>query len=117
MPKKVLIADDDNDLCELIRIQLEDADCEVKTVNSGLEVLNLVRQGYRPHVVVLDLMMPERSGVELLDSVKSTWPGVRIIIYTGYPDFVAGPLKEYVDNVILKAANVDELISLIKSYL
>ena len=117
MPKRVLVADDDNDLCELIQMRLEDVDCEVEIVNSGLEVLNLVRQGYRPHVVVLDLMMPERSGVELLGGVKSTWPGTRIIIYTGYPDFVAGPLKGYVDKVLFKSANLDELIELIKSYL
>ncbi|MDD5084455.1 MAG: response regulator [Candidatus Omnitrophica bacterium] len=117
MPKKLLLADDDNDLCELIKLKLEDCDCEVTVVNNGLEVLNLVRKGYRPNALVLDLMMPERSGIELLDSIKSAWPQTYIIIYTGRLDFVAGALKEYVDKVLFKSANVDELVKAIKSFI
>ncbi|MDQ3757440.1 MAG: response regulator [Actinomycetota bacterium] len=66
----VLVVDDEQDIRELVRINLELDGHEVTTVGSGPEALDLLATGDLPDVIVLDLMMPGMDGWEVLTRIK-----------------------------------------------
>lgn len=45
----------------------------------------------RPHVVVLDLSLPELDGLEVLEAIRKSAPEVRTVVFTGYPETELGP--------------------------
>jgi len=68
--KKILVIDDEPDLRELVRINLDQAGYSVETASSGREALHALRHS-APDLVVLDLMLPDISGTELCRKIRS----------------------------------------------
>ncbi|MFK3937813.1 response regulator [Alkalihalobacillus sp. NPDC078783] len=68
--KKVLVADDEEVLRMLITDTLEDLDLEVHEASDGQEALDLVHE-HDFDLLVLDYMMPERTGLEVIEHVRS----------------------------------------------
>lgn len=68
--KKILIADDEENLRILVRTTLEDPDYQIIEATDGDEALRLIRQE-RPDVILLDWMMPGMTGIEVLQAVKA----------------------------------------------
>ena len=71
----VLIVDDDTDTLKLVSITLQQAGYEVRRAPSGAEALKML-DDLNPDAIVLDLMMPLMSGMELMRllKVKFPWP-------------------------------------------
>lgn len=69
--KKILIVDDQGDLRRLVRMTFEFASHEVIEAANGDECIDAVRR-HRPDVVLLDVMMPGRSGVDVVRTLKSS---------------------------------------------
>lgn len=67
----VLIVDDDAALRTMVTMVLEDAEWDVLEAKNGLEALAILESTPRRLVVLLDWMMPEMSGTEVLDAVKA----------------------------------------------
>lgn len=67
---RLVIADDDPDIRELLALNFTAEGFEVLTSTNGLEAETMVR-AERPDLVILDGMMPERDGLEVLASLKS----------------------------------------------
>jgi DNA-binding response OmpR family regulator len=79
----VLIVDDEPIVCHSVRKILSKQRCaveEVFDVDAAMLKLNLNRYD----LVLLDLKMPKRSGIEVLKSIKSRWPGLPVIVITGH---------------------------------
>ncbi|MEK7162258.1 MAG: response regulator [Patescibacteria group bacterium] len=70
MNKKILIIDDDEFLLDMYSLKFREAGFQVEVGRSGEEALNLVRQGLKPEVVLLDIVMPAIDGFEFLRLVK-----------------------------------------------
>ncbi|GJL81309.1 MAG: hypothetical protein DHS20C01_09430 [marine bacterium B5-7] len=70
MTKRVLIAEDEPHLVESLSFILERCGYEVAAVTDGKDVFDRV-VSYRPDVIVLDIMLPNRNGFELLKQFKS----------------------------------------------
>jgi CheY-like chemotaxis protein len=70
MGVKVLVVDDEDYIRRLIRFVLEDEGYDVQLASSTEEALNLIRS-FQPDIVTVDLMMPGRSGLELLAEMKA----------------------------------------------
>ena len=70
MPEKILIVEDEVDVAELVAHHLKGAGFSVETVNNGRAALNLIKS-QPPTLVVLDLMLPEVSGLDLCRMMKS----------------------------------------------
>jgi len=70
LEKRVLVVDDEADVTELLEYKLKQAGFLVRTVNDPLRVLGLARD-LRPEVIVLDVMMPELSGLQLLKMIRA----------------------------------------------
>jgi DNA-binding response OmpR family regulator len=66
----VLVAEDDRDLQEVLWLNLRLAGMSVLTASDGDTALRLARE-HRPDVVVLDVMMPGRGGMEVLQELRS----------------------------------------------
>ncbi len=68
--KRILVIDDEPDLRELVRINLDQAGYSVEAVSTGREALHALRHS-TPDLVVLDLMLPDISGTELCKKIRS----------------------------------------------
>ena len=82
-PKRVLIADDEQDLCKSWREILESEGWEVDVCFDGEAVRQKV-EGFDPTVVVLDLRMPKRDGLDVLRDLRSSRPWTNVVIITGH---------------------------------
>ena len=82
-PAKVLVADDEPHLLRLVKFRLEREGYEVLTAIDGEAALQLARSE-RPDLCVLDVMMPERSGFDVLRELRSdhSCAGMKVIMLT-----------------------------------
>jgi len=67
----VLVVDDDDDVRETLRACLEEEGFIVRTARNGLEALAQLGDGSPPGLILLDLMMPEMNGWEVLERLRS----------------------------------------------
>jgi DNA-binding response OmpR family regulator len=66
----VLLADDDPELRQMVRLHLEMTECDVLEASDGAEALELLIEEH-PQLVILDVMMPELTGWEILRYLRS----------------------------------------------
>ncbi|HSW66218.1 MAG TPA: response regulator [Bacillota bacterium] len=103
---KAVVVEDDNDLQFLYKLKLEREGFEVSTAENGAEGLRLI-EDIRPHIVLLDLLMPVMGGSEMLAHLRSKRWGsdVRVIILTNISKDEAPPALRFlhVDRYIVKA--------------
>ncbi len=79
----VLVIDDEPIVCHSVRRILSKQDCSVEEafdVDTALQKMKLNRYD----LILLDLKMPKRSGIEVLQSIKGNWPEIPVIIISGY---------------------------------
>lgn len=79
----VLVIDDEPIVCQSIRKILSKQSCnvdEVLDVDAALQKMKLNRYD----LILLDLKMPKRSGIEVLQSIKNNWPSIPVIMISGY---------------------------------
>lgn len=67
--KKILLVDDDREVLESIKLALADSGAEIDTAGDGNTAVTKANQD-KPDLMVLDLMMPKRSGFLVLESIK-----------------------------------------------
>ena len=82
--KRILIIDDDNEVRSLLSRTLSQAGFEVFTVGSGEEGTRLCRQ-QSMDLVIVDMIMPEKDGLETLMEIRRSSPNCRIIAMSGAP--------------------------------
>jgi DNA-binding NtrC family response regulator len=81
--RKVLIIEDEGDMCLLLNIMLNGKDMEldhVKKLSAAEEYL----QKQQPSVVILDNKLPDGFGIDFISFIKQNYPGIRIIMISGY---------------------------------
>jgi two-component system OmpR family response regulator len=83
-PMRVLVVDDDREICDYMETFLSKDGLEVKTLSDPEKVSDEVKQGGY-HLVVLDLMMPKVDGVQVLQQIRKVDSDVAVVIFTGYP--------------------------------
>ena len=79
---KILIVDDDYEMCALMRTWLTQAGHEVSEAHDGEEAIQM-QDGDPAEIVVLDLIMPVKEGIETMSILRRTHPNVGIIAVTG----------------------------------
>lgn len=67
---RILVVDDEEDLCEILKFNLENEGYEVDTANSAEEALKMDISSY--HLILLDVMMGEISGFKMTNMLKKT---------------------------------------------
>jgi DNA-binding response OmpR family regulator len=79
---RVLVIDDDADLRELISDSLERDGFEVASAANGAQGL-AAQRGNPAHIVITDIFMPEKEGVETLVTLRKEFPRTKIIVMSG----------------------------------
>lgn len=82
--RKILVVDDEINVCKSIRKAIISEDYEVDTALSGEEALKKDKETLYD-LIITDLMMPGISGMDLLTSLKTTRPEASVVMVTGYP--------------------------------
>jgi CheY-like chemotaxis protein len=113
---KILIVDDNQDLAFLIKWMLEDEGYEVKSAKNGMDGY-LMYLLFNPDLVLTDIQMPEKNGLELIKEIRCHNPEVRTIYMSGDLSQYGSPLEEekekYHVGVLEKPFSRNELISLL----
>lgn len=116
-PIRVLLADDHVVVRKGIRdfLEADPAIAVVAEAGDGAMAWRLVAQ-QPPDVAVLDIRMPEVSGIELTKRIKAHYPQVRVLILSAYDDepYILALLRAGADGYVLKTAQGDDLVRAVK---
>ncbi len=84
---RVLLVEDDAEFAEMYRLRLEADEYAVEWARNGREGLRLA-QAWEPHLIFLDIRMPEMDGLELLRMLREdpATAGVPVVVLTNYND-------------------------------
>ena len=110
---RVMIVDDEPIIVEGLSrgIAWENWDCRVAaTAGDGRKAIKLIEE-HRPHMMFLDICMPEMDGLSLIAAIKSEYEDLEISILTGYRDFdyARQAIRLGVSRFLLKPSNMEEL--------
>ncbi len=84
MNKQILIVDDEPIVRESIRDWLKDAGYEVATAETGEEALEMLgKQDFG--ILVIDVRLPGKTGIKVLQEVKAIKPQIKSVVITAYP--------------------------------
>jgi len=108
----VVIVDDDADIAEAMQTALEAEGAEVTTVGNGNDAVTVITEG-SPDVVVLDMMLPGRSGFLVLEKIKGEKDSPVVIMLTANEGkrHQAYAQSLGVDRYLLKPAPLEHLIA------
>lgn len=117
---KILVADDDPAIQELIRLNLEVQGYEVIVASNGVETVRKTLSE-RPNLIILDILMPEIDGYEVMRLLKGSeeTSNIPIIVLTAYASD-AGALISWLEGAegyLAKPFNPDELLMLVERVL
>ncbi len=112
---KVLVVDDDRQLLRALRINLSVRGYEVFTAASGSGALGAAAE-HHPHVVILDLGLPDISGIEVLIGLRG-WMTAPVLVLSARTDSAdkVGALDAGADDYMTKPFGMDELLARLRA--
>lgn len=114
---KILIVDDDKNICEIVRLYLLKEGYEVKCAYAGKQALKMIEEE-KPSAVILDIMLPEIDGIEILKQMRQTTK-IPVIMLTAKGetiDKILG-LELGADDYVVKPFEPKELVARLKAVL
>lgn len=117
MDTKLLIVDDDPNICDMLKLYFKNEGYKVETANDGVEGLSVFKL-YDPDLVLLDIMMPKKDGWQVCREIReiSSKPVIMITAKGEVFDKVLG-LELGADDFIVKPFDMKELSARIKAVL
>ena len=117
MGTKILVIDDDVNICEMLRLYLENEGYEIKTANDGAEGVTFFKM-YEPDLVLLDIMLPRKDGWQVCREIReiSSKPIIMITAKGEVFDKVLG-LELGADDFVVKPFDMKELSARVKAVL
>ncbi|WP_326511901.1 response regulator transcription factor [Clostridium intestinale] len=112
---KILIVDDDENICEVIRMYLNSSNYDNRIVNNGKDVENVFIE-YKPDLVLLDIMLPNIDGIDVLKWIRKE-SEVPVIMLTAKGDTFDKvlALELGADDYIVKPFEPKELLARVKA--
>ncbi len=98
--QSILVVDDDKSIRDYLASFLTARGFHVDCLGSGDEAIDRLASGYSPSIMLLDVMLPGKDGIEVLSSVKAIYPSIPIIILSG-----VGQIKTVVEAMKIGAAD------------
>ena len=111
----ILLVEDEAHLRDLYRDELEDAGFTVWPVSSGREAIDWIKKE-RPQLIVLDIMLPDISGLQVLQEIKTFDKTIPIIINSAFSVYKTDFLSWMADDYVVKSSSISELLSKIKQH-
>lgn len=115
---KVIVADDHELISEGLRKVVSEGSIDIKIVKeaqSAAELLDMLAEEL-PDLVILDISMPGRSGLDALGDIKDLYPKLPVLILTMHPEhrYATRAIKAGADGYLTKSGISDELITAIR---
>lgn len=119
MAKRILLVDDEQDILDLLKYNLEAEGYETISASDGLQALELAQSG--PDLIILDVMLPGKDGWEVLRQLRQTEntkhiPVIFLTAKGGEIDEVVG-LELGADDYIVKPISIRKLLARVKTVL
>jgi two-component system OmpR family response regulator len=114
-PMRVLVVDDDREICDFMETFLAKDGITVKTTSDPSSVVEEVKEGAY-HLIVLDLMMPDLDGIKVLEQIRKVDTDIAVVIFTGYPslDTAVQSMKLDAVDYLKKPFNPEEFRAVIE---
>jgi two-component system response regulator AtoC len=108
---KILIVDDEEGVCELLRDVLEDAGFETAIAYNAGDALKILEND-SPDTMLLDIKLPDADGIEFMEIIKKTGIQVPVILMTafGTMEIAIQAMKQGAHDYLNKPLNLDELL-------
>ncbi|MCY6958551.1 response regulator transcription factor [Clostridium brassicae] len=116
--KKILIIEDEKPIAELLAYRLKKELFEIRIASKGAEGIKLVEK-FKPNIILLDLMLPDISGLEVCKQITITNNNIPIVMITAKSDItdkIVG-LEFGADDYITKPFDLREVVARVKSIL
>ena len=119
--KVVLVVEDDVFLVKAYQIKFEKEGAEVQIASDGDTAMKMLEKD-PPDVVLLDLMLPGKSGFEILEAIRknSRWKDVPVLILTNLgqaADIERGQSLKATDYIIKANTKIEDIVKKVKRYL
>jgi two-component system alkaline phosphatase synthesis response regulator PhoP len=119
MPKRILIVDDEQDILDLLRFNLENEGYEILAAADGLRALELAKT--RPDLIILDIMLPGKDGWEVMRELRQSpatqqIPVIFLTAKAGEIDEIVG-LELGADDYVVKPISMRKLLARVKAVL
>jgi len=108
--KKIMLIDDDTFLLDMYALKFTKAGYEVKTTDSTEAGMKVLRDGYMPDIILVDIVMPGMDGLDMVANIRKEKlaPKASVIMLTnqGASDDISRAKKLNVDGYIVKATTI-----------
>ncbi len=116
--QRILVVDDENSISELIATSLRFVGFDVRTAATGSEALTIA-QGFKPHALILDVMLPDQNGFEVCRQIRQDGHNVGVLFLTAkdsVEDKITG-LTIGGDDYVTKPFSLEELVARLRALL
>jgi DNA-binding NtrC family response regulator len=122
--KRILVVDDEANLCEVLSMLLQNDGYEVASAPNGGRAIEMLESGASPDLIISDLKMPEKDGMALLGHLRQTARDIPLVMITAYcsienaveamkqgaADFITKPFnKDVIRHVVHKILKSEDL--------
>jgi two-component system OmpR family response regulator len=117
---KLLVIDDNHDITEVVRFYCDGKGLDCTVINDGNDGLNLIRDNNDFDLILLDLAMPDFSGLDVINSLKkeNLLEQKKIVVFTASsdPKVMEEIRNSGVKGILKKPCSVDDLTALIDKF-
>jgi DNA-binding response OmpR family regulator len=113
---RVLIVDDDENICTLYEEELKEESHEVAIASNGKESIEKLKT-FNPDIIVMDIRMPEMDGIEALGKIIAMHKNIPIILNSAYSSYKDDFRSWGADAYLVKSSDVTALKEKIKEIL
>ncbi len=107
---KILIVDDKSEIRNLLQVELEDDGYEILVAEGGREALDKLDEvGYDVGLVLLDIKMPDMSGLDVLNHIKQKKKDLPVILLSAYHTFKQDFSSWAAEDYVVKSSDLTEL--------
>ncbi|MGF7429780.1 LytR/AlgR family response regulator transcription factor [Thermoanaerobacterium thermosaccharolyticum] len=109
---RAIIAEDEDSLRrEISRKVMGISDVKVEYItNEGKDLLNAILE-VKPELAILDIKLPEMTGLEVVKNIRDLLPNTEIIFITSYEEYIKDAVRLYAADYIIKPINYERLFN------
>jgi DNA-binding response OmpR family regulator len=110
MERRLLVVDDEEEICDFLQSFFEDRQYVVETAHSGVQAVDKAKK-FNPHVILLDIQMPEMDGLKALKRIKEENSKIKVIMVTAVEtqEKIEEAMRYGADNYITKPLSLEYL--------
>ena len=116
--QRILVVDDESSISELVATSLKFVGFDVRTAATGSQALQIAQE-FKPHALILDVMLPDQNGFEVCRQIRSEGQKVGVLFLTAkdsVEDKIAG-LTIGGDDYVTKPFSLEELVARLRALL